>query len=371
MKFDEPSLTHSVRRRRRSAALAARPLGRRLVPRASPTRATATARRAPPSSRSTRCSSGRWARSAEAPAGRAARRRLRRLARGVRSARSGLLHRLVALELGRAPRAADAAAAGALPRRRSSSARPTRRACSCSRRWAPSTPRAPGAGPGPAPRAAAASATRSAGIVLLLPLVLSLVAVAAARACARAPGWLLAPLGLAAYAAYLGLVGGRRACASSTSRTPGRASSPGRSWAPGTGSWRPWTACASSLSGSRTPVYFEQAGGDPFGGGGASTSCCSASSCSRRGRHGRRLAAPAARLRASTLVAALALPLSFPVGPAAADVAAALPRRAVPDLHVARGVVRGAPQHASTWLALSAIGLGLFTAQFAAWHLIA
>ena len=71
------------------------------------------------------------------------------------------------------------------------------------------------------------------------------------------------------------------------------------------------------------------------------------------------------------VVAALALPLSFPVEPAAADVAAALPRRPVPAVHVAGAWSARSGGPPSRSAAVSAIGLGLFAAQFATWHWIA
>ena len=79
-------------------------------------------------------------------------------------------------------------------------------------------------------------------------------------------------------------------------------------------SWRRWTACASSLSGSAHAVYFEQAGGDPSGWPRINimlfgflvfapwrrrSACCGACRVAY----------------AAYVVAALALPLSFPVGP--------------------------------------------------------
>ena len=158
-------------RARRPAARAAGPLGLGLVPARSPTRATAAARRAPRSSRSTRCWCGAWAPSSAA-----------------RTRRCWSPRTCVSLAafLGGARRSctgspSSSSAAGSRGRRcccsrcsrpRSTSARRTRRACSSCWRWARSTPRGPAAGPGRAPCAGLASATRSAGLLLLLPLAL-------------------------------------------------------------------------------------------------------------------------------------------------------------------------------------------------------
>ena len=92
-------------------------------------------------------------------------------------------------------------------RRPCTSARPTRRASSCCWRWARSTPPAAGAGPGRARARRCASATRSAGLLLLIPLALLWWSSRPRRP--RDAAWLaLAPLGIAAYAAWLGLVEG-------------------------------------------------------------------------------------------------------------------------------------------------------------------
>ena len=78
----------------------------------------------------------------------------------------------------------------------------------------------------------------------------------------RDAAWLaLAPVGIAAYAAWLGLVEGTR-CASTSRRR--RATWQCRLPAGArTGSW-PCGRRAPAGLGSRTPVYFEEAAGDPF-----------------------------------------------------------------------------------------------------------
>ena len=72
------------------------------------------------------------------------------------------------------------------------------------------------------------------------------------------------------------------------------------------------------------------------------------------------------------VIAALALPLSYPVDRAAADVAAALSRRAVPAEHVARA--RGWPRTRAPRrpaLVGSAVLMAFFVAEFATWHWVA
>ena len=186
--------------------------------------------------------------------------------------------------------------------------------------------------------AAAASATRSAGLLLVIPLAMLWWTSAERRP--RDAAWLLlAPLGVAAYAAWLGLAEGDALRFLDIQDAWHRDFS-----VPLAGAWdglgAAWDGLRQLASGSRSPVYFEQAAGDPF-----------------------RIAALNIMLFASLLFAlvalvgifrrlapaygawvgaSLVLPLSFPVGPAAPDVPAALPGGSVPDLHVAGAGVRGA-----------------------------
>jgi hypothetical protein len=71
------------------------------------------------------------------------------------------------------------------------------------------------------------------------------------------------------------------------------------------------------------------------------------------------------------VIAALALPLSYPVAPAAADVAAALSRCAVPAEHLARAVAGRAPACAYPRAGASGLLMAFFVAQFATWHWVA
>src|SRR5918995_114821 len=107
-----------------------------------------------------------------------------------------------------------------------------------------------------------ASATRSAGLLLLIPLAMLWWTSRPRRP--RDAAWLaLAPLGIAAYAAWLGLVEGEalrfldvQAAWSRELEVPLR------------GAWDGLVAAVDGVrqlaSGSRTPVYFEAAAGDPF-----------------------------------------------------------------------------------------------------------
>ena len=165
---------------------------------------------------------------------------------------------------------------------------------------------------------ALAASTRSAGLLLLVPLLLIYLydgGRLSGRPRRLRPDvlWLaLVPLGLAAYCAYLGAIG-------HDALAPFHAQEVWfRSFAgPFVGAWDGLVAGVQGarqlLSGSRTPVYFAQAGGDPF----------------LVARHNIELLVWLALLVPATigvlrrlpiaygayLVAAIALPLSYPVGP--------------------------------------------------------
>src|SRR6185503_16788597 len=107
-----------------------------------------------------------------------------------------------------------------------------------------------------------ASATRSAGLLLLLPLVLIWWSSRPRRTSDGA--WLLlAPLGMVAYAAWLGLVEGDALRFLDVQDAWSRELS-----VPLAGAWDGLVAAVDGVrqlaSGSRSPVYFEVAAGDPY-----------------------------------------------------------------------------------------------------------
>ena len=211
-----------------------------------------------------------------------------------------------------------------------------------------------------------ASATRSAGLLLLVPLLMIWWDSRARRG--RDLAWIcLAPLGVAAYAAWLGLVEGDAL----------RFLDVQEAWSrelafPLTGAWdglsAAWDGVRQLASGSRTPVYFEIAVGDPF-----------------------RIAALNIMLFATLVFALVALvgiwrrlpreygawvgvslllPLSFPVVP---QPLMSLPRFVAVLFPVFMWLALVSEERRVTdRVALAfAVGLGLFTAQFATWHWIA
>lgn len=214
--------------------------------------------------------------------------------------------------------------------------------------------------------------TRSAGVLLVVPLVLLHVRAHGWRA--RGPGlaWVLAvPLGLLAFCAFFALEG-------RDALTPLDAQ---EAWmreltAPFAGVWdgarASWQGARQLLHGSRTPVYFTAAGGDPF-----------AVARHNLGDLAFLLAALAAvvgvarRLPlayAAYVLAALALPLSSPVGPqplmsVPRFVAVLFPLFMWLGWWTAQGRTPG--RRAAVLLALWVIGLAAFTAQFATWHWVA
>ena len=250
-------------------------------------------------------------------------------------------------------------------RRRCSSARPTRRASSCSARWARSTPPGPAASIGPRGAALGAATTRSAGLLLLVPLAM-LWWSSRERRPADAAWLLLAPLGVVAYAAWLGLTEGDAL----------RFLDVQGAWSrelvvPLTGAWDGFGAALDGArqlaSGSRTPVYFEIAAGDPYRIAAinimlfaflvfALVSCVGVL---------RRLP----RAYGVWVAASLVLPLSFPVTP---QPLMSLPRFVAVLFPIFMWLALVCDERRNTDLVAgaSAVGLGVFTAQFAGWHWI-
>jgi hypothetical protein len=213
--------------------------------------------------------------------------------------------------------------------------------------------------------AAAASATRSAGLLLVIPLAILWWSSRGRRA--RDAAWLLlAPLGVLAYAGWLGLAEGDALRFLDVQDAWSRELA-----VPLAGVWDGFTAAADGIrqlaSGERTPVYFEEAAGDPF-----------------------RIAAINIMLFASLVFAgvacvgvfrrlpkaygvwvasALLLPLSFPVKP---QPLMSLPRflAVLFPIFMWLALVTEERRTTAQVAAASGVGLGLFTAQFASWHWI-
>jgi len=213
--------------------------------------------------------------------------------------------------------------------------------------------------------AAGAAATRNSGVLLLLPLLIIWWSSRARRP--RDAAWvLLAPLGLAAYAAYLGVAEGDAL----------RFLHAHEAWyrelgVPLAGVWEGLGAAVDGFrqlaSGQREVVYFDQAAGDPyriaatnlilFGSLVFGVAACAGVF--------RRL--PAAY--GSWVAVSLVLPLSEPVKP---QPLMSLPRFIAVLFPVFMWLTVWCEERRATdrVVAISAIGLGLFTAQFASWHWI-
>ena len=210
-----------------------------------------------------------------------------------------------------------------------------------------------------------ASGTRSAGVLLLIPLALIWWSSRPRRG--REGAWLLlAPAGLVAYVAWLGLVEGDVL----------RFLDVQDAWAreltvPLAGVWDGFVAALDGVrqlgSGSRTPVYFEQAAGDPFRIAAINVMLFATLVFAVVALAGvwRRLP----RAYGAWVAASLVLPLSFPVTP---QPLMSLPRFAAVlfPIFMWLAVVCEERRLTEVVAAASAVGLGLFTAQYASWHWI-
>jgi len=212
---------------------------------------------------------------------------------------------------------------------------------------------------------ALAAATRSVGVALVVPLLL--LHLEQHGRPDRSVLWLgLVPLGLGAYCGYLALIG-------SDPLLPFRAQEVWmRSWAgPLAGAWDGTGAAIDGarqlLSGSRTPVFFEAAGGDPF-------------EVARRNLvdfgflvfAAVALAGAARRLPpayAAWALVALALPLSYPVEPQPLMSLGRFVLVLFPLLLwlAAALVDRG---WTGRWLAVSGVALAALSAQFTVWEFV-
>ena len=236
--------------------------------------------------------------------------------------------------------------------------------------------------------AAAASGTRSAGVRLLVPLAIRyLYGPRGDRSQQRSEtdrGWLeslrpvhrvradatwllLAPAGLVAYAAYLGLAHGDPLAFSSVQEFWSRefAGPLGGAW---DGAVAAWAGARQLLSGSREVVYFDIAAGDPF----------------RVAAHNLTLfgflvfgaVATVGVLRrlpfayGAYVTCALMLPLSFPVEP---QPLMSLPRFLVVLFPIFMWLALVCEQRRMTarGAAASGVVLGLFVTQFAGWYWVA
>ena len=218
--------------------------------------------------------------------------------------------------------------------------------------------------------AAAASATRSAGVLLLLPLAILYWQ-------GTEPGRRLRP-----HAAWLALApggpGGVRRVPGARPRRPAGVlvgpgalvarTSPGRSWGSGTGPVAAFDGVRQLGSGSRETVYFEQAGGDPFRVAAINLMLFGTLVFAAVASLGVLRRLPFAY--GVYVVVALALPLSYPVAP---QPLMSLPRFLVVlfPIFMWMGAVCAERGNTARVAAASSLGLGLFTAQYAAWYFIA
>ncbi len=181
-------------------------------------------------------------------------------------------------------------------------------------------------------------------------------------------GWLaLAPLGLVAYSGYLAIAHGDPFAFSSAQELWDRDFA-----GPFVGVWDGLLAAVDGArqlaSGSREPVYFEQAGGDPYR--------VAAVNLMLFGSLVFAVAACLGVLRrlpfayGAYVVAALAVPLSFPVTP---QPLMSLPRFLVVLFPIFMWMAVACEERRSTArvAAASAVLLGLFTTQFATWQFLA
>jgi hypothetical protein len=209
------------------------------------------------------------------------------------------------------------------------------------------------------------SGTRSAGLLLLIPVVMLWWGSRPRRP--RDAAWLaLAPLGIAAYAAWLGLVEGDAL----------RFLDVQAAWSrhlavPLTGAWDGLVAAVDGVrqlaSGSRTPVYFDAAAGDPFRIAAINvmlfvTLVFAVFACVGVWRR-------LPRAYGAWVAASLLLPLTFPVTP---QPLMSLPRfvAVLFPLFMWLAIVCDERRITDLVAVGFAVGLGLFTAQYASWHWI-
>ena len=218
---------------------------------------------------------------------------------------------------------------------------------------------------------ALAAATRSAGVLLLVPLaVLWLAGRPGAERRVRDAAWLaVVPAGLAAFCAWLALRGG-------DGLAPFHAQDVWHrhvTWPFGAvrdGAVAAWDGARQLLSGRRYPVYFTQAGGDPFSVARANLMLFGFLLAAVPAVAGTLRRLPLAY--GAYVVCALALPLSTPVGP---QPLMSLPRFELVlfplFMWLGAWAYEGGPWRERAVLGVSAAGLVVFTALFATWHWVA
>jgi hypothetical protein len=215
--------------------------------------------------------------------------------------------------------------------------------------------------------AALASASRSAGIVLVVPLLILWWQSRPRRL--RDLGWIaLAPLGLGAYSLYLAVTMGDGFAYLHLQQVWFR-SFAGPFGGVVDGAVAAWDGLRQVVSGSRTHVYFTAAGGDPIAVGWHNLELFGFLLLAAVGVVGVLRRLPLAY--GAYVVAALALPLSFPVGP---QPLMSLPRFLAvlfPLFMWLALVCRDRPRARRALLAVSALGLCAFTARYATWHWVA
>jgi hypothetical protein len=220
-----------------------------------------------------------------------------------------------------------------------------------------------------------AATTRSAGVLLLVPLaMIYLWDVARPSLRTRRPLradalWLgLVPLGLALYCGLLAL-GGHDALAPFHAQEVWFRSFAG----PFAGAWdglvAAWQGARQLLSGARAPVYFRAWGGDPFLGARHNVELFVWLVLALVATGGVLRRLPAAY--GAYVVAALALPLSYPVDP---QPLMSLPRFVAVLFPLAIWLavwMTGRAARERVVLAAFAVGLAIYTGIFATWHWVA
>jgi hypothetical protein len=212
-----------------------------------------------------------------------------------------------------------------------------------------------------------ASATRSAGIVLLVPLLVLWWQSAPRRL--RDLAWIaLAPAGLTAYSLYLALSLGDGFAYLHLQEVWFRSFAGRPFGAVPDAAVAAWDGLRQLASGSRDHVYFTAAGGDPFVVAWHNLELFGFLVLVAMAVVGvvRRL--PPAY--SAYTIAALALPLSFPVGP---QPLMSLPRflGVLFPLFMWLALACDSPRRRRIALAVLALGLGAFTARYATWHWVA